>query len=348
MENGKPKTKKRKYSRNGCKECKRRKQKCDEGKPACHQCTRLHKVCIYDLERPIRFENLGYILAVQETEHNRGNINDTGSKLTGQTPTKMSSKHVSSVPIPNLLTPLLLPEMDFNESIGSLDLQVAKDLLDDANSLVTNIHDLATHELTLDDIIIPEIADMPHLSPESLAPEAILGTVNNRKLANEVIEKYDLQDADKELLTSVCLGPKSYLIFPFASSVESNQVMTVLLQHLKSCPYLLYSLLAISATFQFNLGNEHCDVISRTHISTCLKLLSAAFSPELSENVNKSIWNDIEGLLLTVLVLTTNFAASYKVNKVGILHSWRTHLRGAKDLLLNYTSTTSDEIFHLV
>lgn len=336
MENGKPKTKKRKYSRNGCKECKRRKQKCDEGKPACHQCTRLHKVCIYDLERPIRFENLGYILAVQETEHNRGNRNDTGSKLTGQTPTKMSSKHVSSVPIPNLLTPLLLPEMDFNESIGSLDLQVAKDLLDDANSLVTNIHDLATHELTLDDIIIPEIADMPHLSPESLAPEAILGTVNNRKLANEVIEKYDLQDADKELLTSVCLGPKSYLIFPFASSVESNQVMTVLLQHLKSCPYLLYSLLAISATFQFNLGNEHCDVISRTHISTCLKLLSAAFSPELSENVNKSIWNDIEGLLLTVLVLTTNFAASYKVNKVGILHSWRTHLRGAKDLLLNY------------
>jgi hypothetical protein len=78
-------------------------------------------------------------------------------------------------------------------------------------------------------------------------------------------------------------------------------------------------------------------VISRTQISTCLKLLSAAFSPDLSENVNKTISNDIEGLLLTVLVLTTNFAASYKVNKVGILHSWRTHLRGAKDLLLNYT-----------
>lgn len=340
MENGKPKIKKRKYSRNGCNECKRRRQKCDEGKPACHQCTRLNKICIYDLGRPLRFENLGYTLAVQEKE--KEHTIDTGTKTTGPAPSGMVPKlpHISTLttlPIPYLLTPLLLPDMNFTEPIGSFDIQAAKDLLDDASSLVTNIHDLATHELTLDDIIIPEIADIPHLSPEGLAPEATLGSVNNRKLANEVIEKYDLQDSDKELLTSVCLGAKSYLIFPFASSVESNQVMTILLQHLKSCPYLLYSLLAISATFQFNLGNQHCDVISRTQISTCLKLLSAAFSPDLSENVNKTISNDIEGLLLTVLVLTTNFAASYKVNKVGILHSWRTHLRGAKDLLLNYT-----------
>ena len=41
------KKKKRQYSRNGCKECKRRKLKCDEGKPECWQCSHLGKSCIY-------------------------------------------------------------------------------------------------------------------------------------------------------------------------------------------------------------------------------------------------------------------------------------------------------------
>ncbi|RCK60928.1 Lysine biosynthesis regulatory protein LYS14 [Candida viswanathii] len=38
---------KRVYSKYGCKECKRRKIKCDEGKPFCWQCVRLRKQCAY-------------------------------------------------------------------------------------------------------------------------------------------------------------------------------------------------------------------------------------------------------------------------------------------------------------
>ncbi|KAI5954663.1 hypothetical protein KGF54_002439 [Candida jiufengensis] len=41
------KPKKRKYSSLGCRECKRRKIKCDEKHPACWQCTRLKKDCSY-------------------------------------------------------------------------------------------------------------------------------------------------------------------------------------------------------------------------------------------------------------------------------------------------------------
>ncbi|QPG75433.1 hypothetical protein FOA43_002787 [Brettanomyces nanus] len=41
-------TKKRKYSRSGCLECKRRKIKCDEKKPECWNCRRLNKVCTYE------------------------------------------------------------------------------------------------------------------------------------------------------------------------------------------------------------------------------------------------------------------------------------------------------------
>ncbi|KAK6205419.1 fungal-specific transcription factor domain-containing protein [Scheffersomyces amazonensis] len=38
---------KRDYSRGGCRECKRRKIKCDESKPFCLQCSRLQKTCSY-------------------------------------------------------------------------------------------------------------------------------------------------------------------------------------------------------------------------------------------------------------------------------------------------------------
>ncbi|GME77808.1 unnamed protein product [Ambrosiozyma monospora] len=44
--------KKRKYSKAGCKECKRRKIKCDEAKPLCWHCKRLGKVCIYLPPKP--------------------------------------------------------------------------------------------------------------------------------------------------------------------------------------------------------------------------------------------------------------------------------------------------------
>ncbi|GMM36973.1 Lys14 protein [Saccharomycopsis crataegensis] len=42
---------KRKYSKNGCRECKRRKMKCDETKPHCWQCSRLDKPCVYDMAK---------------------------------------------------------------------------------------------------------------------------------------------------------------------------------------------------------------------------------------------------------------------------------------------------------
>jgi len=47
---------KRDYSRGGCRECKRRKIKCDETKPTCLQCTRLSKECAYPMvgERVLR------------------------------------------------------------------------------------------------------------------------------------------------------------------------------------------------------------------------------------------------------------------------------------------------------
>lgn len=51
-----PRRFKRDYSRGGCRECKRRKIKCNEAKPHCSECTRLGKDCSYPAigERVIR------------------------------------------------------------------------------------------------------------------------------------------------------------------------------------------------------------------------------------------------------------------------------------------------------
>lgn len=345
MQPEKPKIKKRKYSRNGCRECKRRRQKCDEIKPECYQCTRLKKVCRYDLSRPIQFENLLYSLAIAKDYKKT----KQGSVIPQKTDINSSIGVESNPVIPHTnnftpqmeypITPLQLL-LDIGNDIVDFDSQEIRALLEDASSLVTNMNDLASHELTFDDLSIPEVSNISQNLHEGFAPNMLSKAINNRKLTNEVIDKYDLQPADRELLLAISVSPLSYLLYPFASTVESNHTVSILLQHLKNCLYLLYAILAISATFQVNMGNKSLEVVSRTHISTCLKLLSIVFADkdgERKSGIATRVMNEIEGLLLTVLILTTNFAASHNTNKLNILDSWRAHLRGAKDLLLNYT-----------
>ncbi|AAS53542.1 AFR171Wp [Eremothecium gossypii ATCC 10895] len=51
-----------KYSKNGCSECKRRKVKCDETKPACWQCSHLGKRCVYMVNNSkIRFKEINVL-----------------------------------------------------------------------------------------------------------------------------------------------------------------------------------------------------------------------------------------------------------------------------------------------
>ena len=167
--------------------------------------------------------------------------------------------------------------------------------------------------------------------------------VSNTDLINEVILRNNLSGPHVKYLSVLTTTDLSYHLYPFASSIESNEVVKLLLNYLVSCPYLLTSLLAISATFQYNQSGNKVHESSRSkYISLCIRLLSDAFAKTNSDDKSNILVSHIEKLVLTVLVLTSNFSATSDSSK-DILSLWKTHLRGAKDLLINYESITSSE-----
>lgn len=90
------------YSKSGCKECKRRKIKCDEGKPNCWQCDRLKKQCQYPAKgEKVRREGLNRIEKNTWNDKNRSPQQPTSNIPS----TSQSSRGTSSVN-----TPVLHPE----------------------------------------------------------------------------------------------------------------------------------------------------------------------------------------------------------------------------------------------
>lgn len=195
------------------------------------------------------------------------------------------------------------------------------------------------------------LEDLTNKITGSVHPNDIPGSdvdvlVSNTDLISEVILRNNLNGPHVKYLSVLTTTDLSYHLHPFASSIESNEVVKLLLKYLVCCPYLLTSLLAISATFQYNQsGNKVHESSRNKYISLCIRLLSDAFAK--TNSADKQIGNilvkDVEKLVLTVLVLTSNFSATSDSSNDNILNLWKTHLRGAKDLLINYESITTSE-----
>ncbi|KAG2737008.1 hypothetical protein G9P44_001098 [Scheffersomyces stipitis] len=477
----KPKMKKRKYSRGGCRECKRRKMKCDEGKPHCHNCSRLSKVCVYEQKQKFRFENIQtggtndgdenhtsnqeqdnvhniqHLQSVQNHSHKnqnqkqlsheqlispndqnisvRGMIPTNGNAITMRFykpedresgnfsssnteidthPTNNSNQHLlqtdtprgsqprtpgynsntsspynKRVPFKNTISDILTPTEDGVTTPGinndQFNVEVIQTLFDDASVLVNDINGFVA--LDFADSVTGALgnSDM-HYKTESIAendsnksesyenhhfimdefsnklnvntsPYEENGTdssqsffikddidlsISNSELVHKTLQHYDLSGPHITYLNSLTKTDLSYHMFPFASSVESNEVIKILLRYSNGCPYLLTSLLAISATFQFNqTGKQVHDYSRNKYIKVCLKTLGEAFAN--SDRLPNKLANNIERLLLTVLVLTSNFTATTYSQNGDLLNSWKTHLRGAKDLMLKYSQIEKNQ-----
>lgn len=442
--------KKRKYSRGGCKECKRRKMKCDEGKPYCFNCTRLKKACVYESKQRFRFENLNNHISSKEADnakrakntnipnegftiqfYNPEDNNDVGNNakeqpksqhniknnqllINNKSPIEYESSSMGSPDSASKLFPVLskntlyydeeakLSRPSFKNNISDIlspnDLTVSpwrdleagnmRNLFDEASLLVNDINDLVNVDLSSQHFHqdnnydrnkdITNIADslygqsvsrsesgfhllsegsellnfriddftdkiggrrMSQSSWPSSAQEETF-KVSNLEYINDNIKEHNLTEPHITYLKTLVNSNLSHNIFPFASSSESNEAIKLLLKYLKNCTYLLTSLLAMASTFQHNqTGKAIHDTSCQKYVSTCLKLLSDVFSKKDGHSGN--VAGDIEGLLLTILVLTSNFTATSYSSKDNILNSWKTHLRGAKDLLLNYSKITS-------
>lgn len=74
------KIQKRKYSRNGCAECKKRRMKCDEMKPKCWQCSRLNRECVYVLN-PKNKKRISKTVVEEQSQQIPSIINDINTKF---------------------------------------------------------------------------------------------------------------------------------------------------------------------------------------------------------------------------------------------------------------------------
>lgn len=444
----KPKIKKRKYSRKGCKECKRRKIKCDEASPACQNCSRLNKTCVYD-QRP-RFAHEEYESAYSEPKftntanrpgeplqvrfydhelankpplgnsqghmpphdpllvsfapgfaHNadhlrrapqvysNGHMHGPGPEINHERTANGAGNangHSKSEGIPVLgqLLPtaqVLTPtESGLAMSPGNftnIDMQM---LFDEASVLVHDMNYLIGPDLTDQLVMGPQhvagvtseaminitlqgsnasplsntsdeksqfriddfsaqIHEDAYVSPTGISEHL---RMSNLELIDRCIAENSLVEPHVTFLRTVTNTDLSYHLYPFALLVELNEAVKLLLTYSAKCPYLLTSLLAISATFQFNqTGKVSHDRARQKYITVCFKSLSDAFT-EHSGFKNSAIFaSNIEKLLLTVLLLTSYFTATTCLLNDNILNSWKAHLRGARDLLMNYSKISN-------
>lgn len=89
-------TKRRHYSKKGCKECKRRKIKCDEGHPSCWQCQRLKKVCEYPERRDrVKRGRASPLLAKLAGDTMRGNKSSVSSSSSPRSPPTTRATDIS-------------------------------------------------------------------------------------------------------------------------------------------------------------------------------------------------------------------------------------------------------------
>lgn len=389
----KPKIKKRKYSRKGCNECKRRKIKCDEAAPACNNCTRLNKTCIYESktktqqdplvakfaqanEAPVKEKNLNLKFYKPKTPKS---TRKEEAKV--ETPKKPSQSFLDNsddnsnsilpkmegmdTPILPVLTsiPPEAPSSMVSSNETNYEMQTvfneASLLVNDMNHMIEDNYDVhhrnernasrRTHaspsmssedrtQFSIEDFVDlnDQMEGSPHL-PWNKAAE--IWEILNSQLIEECVTANNLGEPHSGYLRTLTSTELSYHMYPLASLIETNEVVKLLLMYLSECPHLLFSLLAISATFQFNqTGKSSHDIARQKYIGVCLRKLSDDFSEKPASKLSQSF--HVEKLLMTVLVLTTYFSATTSLLNDTVLNSWKVHLRGARDLLINYSRIT--------
>lgn len=382
----KPKIKKRKYLRKGCNECKRRKIKCDEASPACNNCTRLNKTCVYETkltyqdpltanvashETPVKEKNLNLKfykpktpkLAKLEEPAKKENVqkqqfafHDSPDAASANF-MKVESMQTPILPVLPGITPEAAPSM-----VSSVETNYEmQTVFNEASLLVNDINHM------LEDNVYPErnvnrFQPSPSLSSDDKTQFSIEDFVDlndqmdgsphlpwnkrleiweilNSQLIEECVSKNNLGEPHSGYLRTLTSTELSYHMYPLASLIETNEVVKLLLMYLSECPHLLFSLLAISATFQFNqTGKTSHDIARQKYIGVCLRKLSDDFSEKPASRRSQSF--HVEKLLMTVLVLTTYFSAKTSLLNDTVLNSWKVHLRGARDLLINYSRIT--------
>lgn len=360
---------KRRYSRAGCIECKRRKIKCNEEHPICGNCARVKFPCVYP----------------DDTQYNRPRRQRHNPTTNTTTPEEVTAS--------SLADSTVKMEDIQNTKIDVLDTMLLfENVFDDASTLVHGLADFdmtamdhasamsdgsmsgaSTNgngnakpfspstilngpskdnvffdEIELEDYLKngtdigtnPELAHMwNQFSVHMSAPLEPEHEYTNVELIAKITEHYKLSKEELEYFRTVSCRDLFFYIYPFASSIDNNEVMYVLLEYLMVFKYLVYALIALGASCLFTItGDRKHDHNQKKYTAICMRLLVAAFG-DLKSN-EYSLWH-IEGLILTVLALTMLFSDMSFVDTTQVPVSWISHLKEARELLIKYNSVKS-------
>ncbi|KHC60222.1 hypothetical protein MGC_00886 [Candida albicans P37039] len=130
------------------------------------------------------------------------------------------------------------------------------------------------------------------------------------------------------------------IILPFPSFDKHNKcyfnpARDIILRSAAKVKYLLAAVLANGARQQFNkTKSEEDEQAYCFYLSRCLELLGPAIA-----NDDKELASNIENVLLTVLLLTAGNASNLR-------QDWRSHLKGAKDLLVKNSPKSTTKRKH--
>lgn len=382
-----PKIKKRKYSRKGCNECKRRKIKCDEGEPECHNCSRLRKKCCYSGEKPTGPHSPGegkaaaaggdsaFTIRFYEPKPAGSAFPGAGNGISNHTDAQKPLQTAENDAYRTKQEPAYheWPAGEYPQHTGAFlpSLIDIKNLYNEASLLVHGINhslvpeplDVATAMAMVSSVTptansrgesLVALDEKFHFNQDefdaleqlhTLSPDTAIGDhllLSNSELIHQCMLGNQLEEPHVHYLRTLTTTDLLYHLFPFASLIESNEVVKLLLTYLVKCSYLLSSLLAISATFQFNQTGRKChDSARQKYTVLCFKALSDAFTATAGFLNAAVLASNIENLLLTVLVLLSYFTAT-ALGSDADSNSWMAHLKGARDLLLKYSRSVKD------
>ncbi|CCK71539.1 Lys14p KNAG_0H01260 [Huiozyma naganishii CBS 8797] len=317
---------KRKYSRNGCVECKRRRMKCDETKPKCWQCDRLNRDCVYVLNQKNKKRKTTKRSKKNQPEDKETEIADIN--VDSHFNNNVELTHLSE-PERSLSVPNLVPVEQMNGY--------------DTNLLMQNLNDIVNMKLNesimlnsdLKDFDLPDL-DIPDLlvggtSSANSVPISFL--VNNIIQFNIKISAFKLGGVHDDYLKvfyNDCLDS----IAPFFQD-QGNPLRDILLSFARNESYLLSAILSIGASLAHRKSGKLEDEKNYcAYLSHCLNLLSEQFKNE------SNVVNKIEPIILTVILLAWD--CIYTMNS-----RWRSHLKGVTDLFKKINEGKSSKVLNV-
>ncbi|CCC67613.1 hypothetical protein NCAS_0A10550 [Naumovozyma castellii] len=321
---------KRKYSRNGCAECKRRRMKCDETKPICWQCARLSRECVYIVKSGNKKRKSKSAGESAEKRCKKPMKEDSSSaeenKYTKEfvREQRMNSFDQRSLEVPNLIPASTMDGYDVNLLMQNLNDMVSMKLND---SFLLNE---GLKDLDLPDLGIPDLLPS-HNPPKSSVPISFL--VNNSITFNTDITSIKLggvHDTYLKVFYYDCLDS----IAPFFQE-QANPLRDILLSFARNESYLMSAILAVGASISHRkTGNIEDERNYCAYLSHCLSLLGEQFKNE------SNVINKIEPIILTVIMLAWD--CIYTMNS-----QWRSHLKGVTDLFKKITVGNSSKVLNV-